>query len=235
MPRGGWLKNIKTVMILLLVGVGFFCWQKSESRAISTDVVINEIMVGKDGATKYEFIELYNNSDDDIDLAGYSLKKKTQSGTESNLVSKTKFIGTILAHSYFLISHPDYIDEFDSDLVYSGTSYSIAMNNTVLLYDTEDNLVDKVGYGEASDFEESLALEFVAGQSIERVDTGIDTDNNNTDFVIRNIPSPGSDSSEAECGNGIIETGEECDDSNIINGDGCNESSLIAVDKEPGE
>ncbi|MCG2699630.1 lamin tail domain-containing protein, partial [Candidatus Parcubacteria bacterium] len=67
------------------------------SLASAGDVVINEIMVGQTGAAKNEFIELYNSTENNIDLTEYKLKKKTKSGAESNLVSSSKFIGIIPA------------------------------------------------------------------------------------------------------------------------------------------
>ena len=159
--------------------------------AASGDVVINEIMTGQTGATKNEFIELYNPTKNDINLDGYKLTKKTKSGTESNLVSSSKFIGIIPTGGYFLITHPDYKDTINADLAYSGSSYSIASNNTIILYDTEDNIIDKVGYGEGIvDFENQAALNPINDQSIERQPVGYDSDNNNTDFIIQNIPNP---------------------------------------------
>ncbi len=44
-----------------------------------------------------------------------------------------------------------------------------------------------------------------------------------------NVCSPAE---QPECGNGILETGEECDDGNLLNGDGCN--SNCELEEPPG-
>ena len=152
-------------------------------------LLINEIMTGKSSASQDEFIELYNSTDKDIALDNYKLTKKTKTGTESNLISSSKFSGKILSHGYFLIAPPDYKDSYSADLAYSGSSYSIASDNTVILYDKTNDIVDEVGYGEAQDFEKKAAPNPSSGKSIERNNFS-DTDNNFEDFSIRNVPSP---------------------------------------------
>lgn len=225
-------KKIKIkLFILILLAIGcFFCFEIIELRAASNCIVINEIMLDRSGESKHEFIELYNNSDNNIDLSNYSLKKKTQSGSESNLVSKSKFMGIIPAHGFFLIAHPDYEDELGADLAYSGSSYSIAKNNTVILYNPEEAAIDKVGLGEAGDFEGSAVANPENDQSVERKELGIDTDNNLNDFILRNTPSPGSFKliEDKICGDGEInQSSEECDDGNLEAGDGCDDACKI--------
>jgi len=180
--------KIRIFCWLLVIGGFFIC--PNYILAASGDILINEIMTGQTGATKNEFIELYNSTENSIDLDGYKLKKKTKSGTQSNLVSSSKFIGIIPAQGYFLIAHPDYTNTISADLAYSGSSYSIANNNTIILYDPEDNIIDKVGYGEAADFENQATSNPEKDQSIERQPAGQDSDNNSVDFVIQTTPNP---------------------------------------------
>lgn len=159
-------------------------------------IVINEVQVGGQTA-KDEFIELYNPNDFAVDISGYALKKKTSGGTESNLVSSGAFSGIIPACGYFLITPqvnddgtPNYMGVATPDLYYSGKTYSIASNNTVLLYDAESSLIDKVGFGDAQDFETAAAGNPLDGQSITRTG-GLDTDDNSADFVVSDAPTPG--------------------------------------------
>jgi len=178
------------ILFWLLVISGFFIWPIFVFGA-ANDVVINEIMIGQTGAARNEFIELYNPTGNNIDLTGYKLKKKIKSGSENNLVSSSKFVGIIPAYGYFLITHPNYKDIINADLPYSGSSYYISSNNTIILYDQEDNVIDKVGYGEeASDFEGQASIEPENNQSIERQPIGQDSDNNSIDFVVQDTPSP---------------------------------------------
>jgi len=159
-------------------------------------ILINEIQIAGQTA-KDEFIELYNPNSFDVDLVGFSLKRKTSSGVESNLVSAGSFVGTILAGGYFLIApqvnddgSPSYMGSVTPNLYYSGKTYSIALNNTVLFYDKNGSLQDKVGFGTASDFEAAVALNPDDGKSISRT-TGTDTEDNSEDFVVLDTPTPG--------------------------------------------
>lgn len=149
--------------------------------SVSAHVVINEISTGQEGFVNNEFIELYNPTGAPVVLDGYRLTKKTASGSESNLLSSAKFFGTIKPGGYFLIAHPSYAAAIGADGMYSGTSYSIASNNTVILYDKAGNVIDRVGMGTASDVEKNAAPNPAVGKSIGRTD-GIDSDNNSDDF-----------------------------------------------------
>lgn len=159
-------------------------------------ILINEIQT--EGQTaKDEFIELYNPNDHNVDLAGFALKKKNKTGNESNLVSSSAFSGIIPPLGFFLIA-PQLIDEttptymglISPDLLYSGKTFSVAQDNTVLLYDNMEHLLDKVGFGSAQDFEGSTAQNPETLQSIERKILGQDTDNNAEDFILLTEPTP---------------------------------------------
>jgi|GEM_PF-2213806 hypothetical protein len=160
------------------------------------NILINEVQItGK--TTKDEFVELYNPNDADINLKGFALKKKTSSGAESNLASAAAFSGTIPALGYFLIIPQtngecvkNYKDLATADLCYSGKTFSIAADNTVLLYDNNGGLQDKVGFGKAKDFETAPTANPPASKSIERKKLGLDTDDNSQDFKVSDAPTP---------------------------------------------
>ena len=224
--------NISIILICGLILLSLACFAGSAlcfAQSGTAGIVINEIKTGETGNAKREFIELYNNSDEAADLAGYTLKKKTSSGSESNLVSQAKFFGIIPAHGFFLIAPPEYAVELEADLVYSGSSYSISGGNTVVLYDPNGAVVDKVGFGEAVDYETAAAIEPETGKSIKRNPVGFDSDDNSSDFLFMAIPTPENSDQSADnpsagyCGNGTVEAGEECDDGNVISSDGCDE------------
>src|SRR3989338_7183082 len=166
--------------------------------SILKKIIINEVQTAG-ATTKDEFIELYNPGSADVDLAGFSLKKKTSGGNESNLVSSGAFLGIIPSLGYFLIApqpNDDGVENYTGQVLpnlrYSGKTFSIASNNTILIYNKEDVLLDKVGFGTAQDYEASPTENPDQSQSIERKELGIDTDNNADDFRISNFASPGA-------------------------------------------
>jgi len=182
-------------------------------------VVISEIQTtGGTGATNDEFVELYNPTESAFNLDNWKLTKKTTSGTETPIIDAT-MSGTIAAHGYFLIAHAVYTGSVLPDQSYSGPAI-LASNNTVLLYNSQGVLVDKVGMGTASDREGDpspapAAPDPVANHAIERkasatstsetmitteatAGNGEDTDNNANDFVERILPDPQNTSSDSE-------------------------------------
>ncbi|OGF25868.1 hypothetical protein A2331_04755 [Candidatus Falkowbacteria bacterium RIFOXYB2_FULL_34_18] len=183
----------KTSLYLALFGAIFYFLRAGASA--QNHIIINEILIGTSDSAKMEFIEIYNPTSETIDLSGFSLKKKTKGGTESNLVSNSKFIGSIGPQEYFVISHPDYQNDFNADLAYSGTSYSISDHNTILFYNNAEELIDKAGYGEATDYENYPAINPDTGISIGRINF-IDSNNNSDDFVVLDSVSPGSQNTE---------------------------------------
>lgn len=171
--------NVFAIALVILAGV-FICPEESISAA---SIIIDQIMIDDCAEAKNEFIVLYNPNDSDVVLDGYKLTKKTKSGSESNLVSSSKFKGTVPAEGYFLISPENYKETIGADLAYSGSSYSISSDNTVLLYDRDGATIDKVGYGNAADPEKDAANEPSAGKSIKR-NNHEDSDDNKKDFLL---------------------------------------------------
>ncbi len=146
-------------------------------------IIISEIQTYGQTATD-EFVRLYNPTGAAIDISGWKLAKKTSSGSESNLVSS--FVsGTIIPpNSGFLIAHQTgYLGNESPNARYSGASYSFADNNTIILKDASGNIIDKVGFGTAVDFETAPAVNPENGASIKR-NNFIDTDNNKNDFGV---------------------------------------------------
>jgi len=185
-------KKILTAVFLIfaVLTAGFFCIQKSRADG-NQKILISEVQIGA-AAANNEFIELYNPTANDISLTDYKLKRKTASGKEYGLVSDFKAT-FIPAHGYYLITHPSgYGGDVSADIVYSSASYSIAADNTIILYNRE-TAVDKVGFGISGDFETVAAVNPEDNKSIARkTANGVmqDTDNNANDFEIKNAAEP---------------------------------------------
>lgn len=190
----------------------------SARRSRANHIVISEVQVS--GATKDdEFVELYNPTNSSVSLAGWRLTRKLLGGTEADLVSAEAFSGTIPARGFFLIvPQAGYTGSTVPDLTYSVTTKFILSDNTVILYDDAGTVVDKVGFGDAVDFE-TAAFPFspIDNTSIERKanssstsdsmalggadefgGNGQDIDDNSNDFVARSVPQPQNSASATE-------------------------------------
>ncbi|MBI2439048.1 MAG: lamin tail domain-containing protein [Candidatus Moranbacteria bacterium] len=123
------------------------------SFALDPSVTISEIQISGVSADD-EFVRLKNETTDTIDLSGFKLTKKTLSGDtckESSLVSTKHFQGILSPQGFFLIAHPKYKTSRHADLEYSGASYYITDNTTILLYDKSNILLDKKSLGAPCD------------------------------------------------------------------------------------
>jgi hypothetical protein len=185
-------KNKKDYLFLpvLLIALSICSLADSARAEIVTHIIINEIQITGANSND-EFVELFNPTDAPVTLDGYKLNKKTKSGIESTLLSSTtstKFLGAIPAYGYFLIAHLSYKDKIAADLGYSS-SCSIASDNTILLYDNNSKLLDKVGFGFATDSENTPAINPGNNHSLER-NNFADTNNNSIDFFVTASPSP---------------------------------------------
>ncbi|MFW6135661.1 MAG: lamin tail domain-containing protein [Chloroflexota bacterium] len=104
------------------------------------DVVINEVAWMGTVADYYdEWLELYNTSDVDIDLAGWSIA--AADGTPDISLS-----GVIPAHGYFLLerTNDDAVADIPADLVYTGGLQNSPDAETLTLYGDGGEVIDTV-------------------------------------------------------------------------------------------
>lgn len=120
------------VLICLLT----FTLYEAVDAANPLDVIINEVAwMGAQASTSDEWLELYNTTDQDIDLTGWTLE--AADGTPSITLS-----GTIPAHGYFLLERTDdsTVSDITADQIYTG-----ALENggeVLALKDPSDNVID---------------------------------------------------------------------------------------------
>lgn len=169
----------KAIIIILIL---FFL--PTPLDASESGVVINSFRISGQSSTD-EYIEIYNRSERDINLFGWRLAKKTASGNTSNLLTSFPEI-FIEPDSSLIIGHSNCTCSLD--LSYS-TSGSVAADNTIILFsDNGKTVVDKVGFGNAVDFElypTNNPLEF---EVYGRKNNGFDSDNNKADFFLLYAP-----------------------------------------------
>ncbi|MBK8087065.1 MAG: lamin tail domain-containing protein [Chitinophagaceae bacterium] len=167
-------------------------------------VVINEVYGGggNTGANfKNDFIELYNNSNTAVNLAGWSVQYNSATGTGAWQV--TNLTGSIPAHSYYLVQEGAGAggvadlptpDATGGIAMAAGSGKVALVNNTTALSGNNplnSSIVDKVGYGTvAIGFEGTgPAPAPSAINSIQRTPIGSDANQNGTDFTA-DLPTP---------------------------------------------
>lgn len=111
-------------------------------------VIINEVQIGGTSAND-EFIELY--SSDTQSLTDWYIKRKTSSGAEYSLVSSTHFKDKTINGYLLLAKDGSYVGSATPDILWpSSTSYYLADDNSIILYNGNDQEVSKIGWGSAN-------------------------------------------------------------------------------------
>ena len=181
--------------LLLCAVLACVCALPSMASAADGHLVINQIQVSGDNGANDEFVEIYNPTDHDISLAGWSLQYKSSSGGFPLTSGKKNFDAvTVPAGGYYLVSGSAYNGSVAADLTQSTISLSGAsagatiflVNSTsFLLSGTDGTIVDKVAYGTGIGNSPETAAAAVpdSEQAIVR-SSGIDTDNNSVDFIV---------------------------------------------------
>jgi len=158
----------------------------------STHIVINEVLydpVGDAPDADAEWVELYNSTDAEIDLDGWSLSDAAASDALPAFGVQPRAYAVIAASGSFSALFPG----FDGALLVLGGRIGNALDNDgdqLLLRDPSGAVVDAVSWGtDAYAFTPSVP-DVPAGHSIERRTPGLDTDTA-ADFTDNDAPSPG--------------------------------------------
>jgi hypothetical protein len=121
-----------------------------QAPVASGRILVSEIMVGADGNAKYEFVEFYNPTGQVIDLTGYSVRKKSSTGSESSLVAASRLESkSILPGRYFLLaSSGGYDGAVPADVLWPASYSLAAKNNAIVVYNGSGEKVEEVAWTE---------------------------------------------------------------------------------------
>lgn len=178
--------------------------KETEEPEVPGVVVVNEIFYDAVGADTdgVVFVELYGPPGKKIEGYTVAFVDGSDGSVDDTIVLPSS--ARIPEDGFFVIADartgtaavsqvasPDLIDNFDPQ---NGP-------DAIQLFNAQGHMIDVVGYGAgltaASEagfalFESVPAADVVNGKSLERVEPGKDTDNNQSDFVERAAPTPGS-------------------------------------------
>lgn len=147
----------------------------SSTQYIAPDVVINEVAWA--GTSQFtpedEYIELFNNSDKDIELfPATDVKKWWKIKISGKEITIKKINNSIIqAHGYYLLENPDdrTVNEISGDIIYAG---SLSNNGENLeLFDSNNLLVDKID--SSSGWFAGSEVDYV---SMEKIDSSLSGD-----------------------------------------------------------
>ena len=130
----------RAIFIIPALVIGIFLFFQTLLAVDNSPVVINEIAwMGTNISANSEWLELYNNTNSDIDLSGWTLS--ASDGTPSIILT-----GIIGAHNYFLLERTDdgSVPEVTADQIYVG---ALGNSGEILeLKDASSNLIDLVDF-----------------------------------------------------------------------------------------
>lgn len=167
------------------------------------NVVISEVYVhgASQGNLHRDYVELYNPTDEPIDLNGMSLQYFSGTGTSGN--GTTALSGTIAPARHYLVlggvsqfPHTDLYADAVGGMSMSANNGSVILFNVpdrqtgVLAGDLANNelVVDALGWGNSNKFEGAANTESASlTTSFHRDADGTDTDNNQNDFSVANL------------------------------------------------
>lgn len=124
----------------------FICLIFYSPRFARADVLINEIAWLGTAESQYnEWVELYNNGNEEVDLSGWSLWEQDESGIQTKIISLTK---KILPQNYYLVvritgSAGNPFSNFDDEGFFKGNGF-LNTGENVILKDSSSNEVDAV-------------------------------------------------------------------------------------------
>lgn len=160
------------------------------SRTVYPKILISEVQIAGTEDAKQEFVELYNPGDQELDLTSWYIQRKTKTGSDySTFAPHALFSGKkITSNGYFLIAREGYFDGLADVFVENP----LTQDNSLILKNPNGEISDKVGWGQAQDYELLSTVNPAPGQSIGRkivAEQPYDTDINERDFEL-NTPTP---------------------------------------------
>lgn len=180
-----------------------------------SQIVINEVYGGGgNSGAEYtnDFVELFNPTDKEISLDGLYLQYTSTKGSTPNAGNILQLTGTAPAHGHFLIKlaagkngSTGFTADFTGEIAMGAKGGIVALTPAADPWAPGATVIDLVGWGDAVASEKAAAPASSNTVSIQRKETGVDTDDNSADFV---TAAPTPQGTGADNGNGTPGSGE---------------------------
>lgn len=164
------------------------------SCVLAHDITINEVYYTvKNNSNKAQWIELYNESDNEIDIRGWKISTTGNPGDGFTIPAGT----VIKSESYVVLASSKDVMASLWGLSKNVVEYDEALffeqsGDNIHLYDSNNNLIDEIWYGTGGEKGSTNAAGTVSfGMSLARNPDGSDTDNPSSDLSER-FPTPGN-------------------------------------------
>jgi len=187
----------KHYFFTLLLSLSLF-FIPSLTKAIESILVI-EVQIAGDSSNS-DFIEIYNPTNNDLDIGDFKLRKRSSTGNESSIRAFPQG-SKILAHSNFLWANSE--SNFANSLLADVSSKTtLAKNNSIAILHSDGLILDSLAWGESSNpFAEGQPFSEnpEPNQKLTRKQnngTYQDTNNNNQDFYLNPPSQPPSPQEE---------------------------------------
>ena len=151
--------------------------------------MISEVAPGSVESLSKEFIELYNTSSQQVDISGWTIDYKSATGKTWSKRASFNQDTSLAPKSALVVST-------EAEAEYRLVSGMAQTGGNIRLRDSSGQVIDQVAWGDGDSPEGSSVSAPAIGQSIvrnatEAQDNLIDTDNNQDDFVLQAVQTPG--------------------------------------------
>ncbi|HRH33093.1 MAG TPA: lamin tail domain-containing protein [bacterium] len=227
---GGWIIIHSVFYVLMSASLLMSGSFVAQGDAIPPSwLLISKVQInGGVGKADNDFITIYNNTAQIIDLNGFRLVKRTSTGTSDTTIKAWSEQTLINPGDYHTWANSN--NGFNISLrANSSSTQTLSNDNGIALRQGPENtgtIIDSLAYGDAvNSFIETapFPLNPSANETLSR-SNGLDSNNNSRDFKI--FPSAPL---IPVCGNTVIEGNEQCDDGNTISLDGCSSQCQIEI------
>src|SRR5438046_10431590 len=115
--------------------------------AVANHIVISEVASRGASSATDEFVELYNPTLSSVDISGWKLQYKSQTGASFSDYTTMPAGSAIAAHGFYLLTNTNYTGSTPTDRAWGSTG--ISDDGHVRIVDASAVELDRVGWGGA--------------------------------------------------------------------------------------